>query len=867
MKIRAITLDNVRRFTDPVTIGPIGDGVTLLCEPNEAGKSTLFDALHALFFIKHNSQAKDIKALRPHSGGTISVTCELEHDGAQWRVRKDWFTGASAKVWRDGALVHQAEAAEDWLAALVAGTAGGPAGLLWVRQGRVSLQPRDRSEQKEERDQRQGLLNAISGAMEQVTGGERMDRIRNSVASDLDALQTSRGPRKNGRWAEALEIVTDLQARETELAALVADLRSDLDQRRVLLADLSALQDEEAARKRQGDFAEAERALRTAEGLSHELATARTKADLASLTAQNALDDMARRNALWAELTDATAAQETAREAHIETAGQAAQAAKKDDAAQKAMTAAAAQHEAARALLDQLDAAEKSQRAQQERDRLKAAVEQAQAADDTRIAQAAIVAKGPDRRTLVQIEQLAQDVATKEAVRDAAAPQLSAKYEAGAAPVTIAGAPLHEGKALPLPPGGQIVIPGTGTLHIATTDAAADGALATAKAKLAQALQAGGWGGIDEVRAAARRWSDAERAVDIAVKTLATIAPDGIDDLRVRLATIAQDAAHETMPEHNRDALQQAVQDAALALSTAQSTQNKTAQMRQSTAIAAAKADNRERAAQDRMAQAIRAVEGLPEPDSTDAQAKLAALQQAAQAAEQAASALESRVPDMATLQARHDRLKAVAEAAITEAAQIDKQIGTLNGRIETRSNEGVEEALEDTRGQLISAQSTLARVVREKDVLARLLEALDAAQKAARETYFAPVAEELRPLLSDLWEDAELQWSDDTLLPVSLLRKGTEEAIDVLSGGTQEQIAFLVRLAFARLLAKSGRHAPLILDDALVYSDDARIERMFDALHGSAGDLQIIVLSCRSRAFRDLGAPRLSFTPAGSAP
>jgi len=327
MKLRSITLDNVRRFTDPVTIGPIGDGVTLLCEPNEAGKSTLFDALHALFFIKHNSQAKDIKALRPHSGGTISVTCELEHDSAQWRVRKDWFTGASAKVWRDGTLVHQAEAAEDWLAALVAGTAGGPAGLLWVRQGRVSLQPRDRSEQKEERDQRQGLLNAISGAMEQVTGGERMDRIRSRVASDLDALQTSRGPRKNGRWAEALETVTDLQAREAELAALVTDLRSDLDQRRVLLADLAALQDEDAARKRQGDFAEAERALRAAEGLSQELATARTKAALARLTAQNALDDMARRNALWAERTDAAAAQETAREAHKEAAAKAAQAA------------------------------------------------------------------------------------------------------------------------------------------------------------------------------------------------------------------------------------------------------------------------------------------------------------------------------------------------------------------------------------------------------------------------------------------------------------------------------------------------------------------------------------------------------------
>ena len=35
----------------------------------------------------------------------------------------------------------------------------------------------------------------------------------------------------------------------------------------------------------------------------------------------------------------------------------------------------------------------------------------------------------------------------------------------------------------------------------------------------------------------------------------------------------------------------------------------------------------------------------------------------------------------------------------------------------------------------------------------------------------------------------------------------------------------------------------PVILDDALVFTDDDRIERMFDALHRQADDLQIIVL------------------------
>jgi uncharacterized protein YhaN len=98
--------------------------------------------------------------------------------------------------------------------------------------------------------------------------------------------------------------------------------------------------------------------------------------------------------------------------------------------------------------------------------------------------------------------------------------------------------------------------------------------------------------------------------------------------------------------------------------------------------------------------------------------------------------------------------------------------------------------------------------------------------------------------------------------LPNRLVRHGQEEQIDVLSGGAQEQLALLVRLAFARMLAQDGRAAPVILDDALVYTDDDRIERMFDALHRQASDVQILVLTCRQRAFRDLGGTQLRFQP-----
>lgn len=47
----------------------------------------------------------------------------------------------------------------------------------------------------------------------------------------------------------------------------------------------------------------------------------------------------------------------------------------------------------------------------------------------------------------------------------------------------------------------------------------------------------------------------------------------------------------------------------------------------------------------------------------------------------------------------------------------------------------------------------------------------------------------------------------------------------------------------------------PVILDDALIYSDDNRIERMFDALHRQAKDQQILVLHAANASLKSLVA------------
>lgn len=70
MKISALRLFNVKRFAGRgVAIEGIGDGVNVLCAANEFGKSSSFEALHALFFQPHSSTAGDVRNLGPYSGG------------------------------------------------------------------------------------------------------------------------------------------------------------------------------------------------------------------------------------------------------------------------------------------------------------------------------------------------------------------------------------------------------------------------------------------------------------------------------------------------------------------------------------------------------------------------------------------------------------------------------------------------------------------------------------------------------------------------------------------------------------------------------------------------------------------------------
>lgn len=865
MKLRRIAVQNLRRFTAPVQIEGLADGLNVLSAPNEQGKSTLFDGLQALFFTAHGGSGKEIKALQPHAKGAPEVLAEIETSEGRFTLAKRWLSKPRAHVWQDGRLIAQADAAEAWISQLAAADAGGPAGLLWVRQGLTGFDESGKKAQDTAREARRDLLSSIAGEVDTMTGGARMDAALKRCREELGRYATATGrPLKTGPWKAAQDRVEELQAEHDRLDQLVAELRHDLTARARARSELAELTEPEAAARRKSRLAEAQEAQANAERHAAQLDTLTRAAETARLRL-DALDSRRKaRAAALAERDEAAQARQAAGALKAEA----------ETAQAEAERAAVQARDILKAARDRLAAAETDLRAAQharqaheaEHQRKELTQRIAEAEDLRQQAETArrAASHGPDAKAIDRLERLARALDQARALQAASAARLEISYAAGReGAITLNGQPLPGDRALPLLQVSALDLPGLGTLTVTPGDTGDETAVDSAGEALSAAMRKLDLPDIDAARQAARARNEAERRLSEITATLRALAPDGVEALRQRLAALPaplpEDAPQPPSPEVVDTALREAESARQEAEIRAETARDQLESARTETARALAGAQ----AAADRLTRAETALEQAPETPEAE---HSAALEQLAQAEEARAKAA-TEAPDIESTRAALSRAQSAETSAQEAIARLNLDLARLDERVRRSAEGAVEERLADLAQDLETAQADLGRITRDVAVLRRLETALETARIAARDRYFTPVANALRPLLHLLWPEAQLDWDDTELLPRHLIRNGTEEPIDILSGGTQEQLALLVRLAFARLLARDGRAAPVILDDALVFTDDDRIERMFDALHRQASDVQILVLTCRQRAFRDLGGQQLQIRAMDPAP
>lgn len=868
MRLRAIELTNVRRFAGKrASLSGIGNGITVLSEPNEFGKSTFFDALHALFFERHGSRNAAIKALQPHAGGAPEVAAEVDQPDGRFRIAKRWLNRPQAQVTdTTGRLIAQADEAEAWIDRLMGGGLAGPSGLLWVRQGLMGLEPEGSStDERRERERglstRRDLLSSVAGEIDMMTGGRRMDAVIDAVAEALARLATDGGrPKAGGEWKRAVDETAAIAAEEATLRPRAERLSGDLAHRAEVQRNLARLTDPTDAAARKQALSQAESAQQVALAHQAQMVQGETALRLAKLDAEKVQRDVVAAEMLADRLDQARAAQARAEEAAAAARCRAEDLAARDRAATEVAEDLAAK---ARDLRSRLQLATRAQAARQAKAQAEDLQRRLDRASDLQVA----LDQTRAQRARIRVTAKLLEAADK---AQAALDLAHARAESQA--VTVQAYPdgphaLLDGRPLPAGPvpiltATAIVLPGFGALRIDPGPArSADSAAAIAQAEqslrhlLAEAQ-------VDTIATSRVKWAEAQRLdaeVNQTTALLAEIVPEGLDPLRSTLARVLVEATDAAEDTGDAIALSTALAEAEAEEQAARASAKAAHELAIGAGEARAAAEAN-RITADRLLAAALAEAG----DATALAARIAELKsrqpafaEACAKAEQVLDSLHNTAPDLATTEARLARAKAAVDRAERDLARAREDLASLNATIAALAEEGIEEWLSTLADARAEAEARAARYEAQVRALTRLKRALEEARSKARDAYFGPVLRELQPLLAILHPGAQLTIDDTSLLPATLTRNGQPEPFEILSGGTREQVAILTRLAFARLFAASGRPVPVILDDALVHSDDDRIEAMFDALHRTARDQQILVLTCRQRAFATLGGER----------
>jgi uncharacterized protein YhaN len=196
---------------------------------------------------------------------------------------------------------------------------------------------------------------------------------------------------------------------------------------------------------------------------------------------------------------------------------------------------------------------------------------------------------------------------------------------------------------------------------------------------------------------------------------------------------------------------------------------------------------------------------------------------------------------------------KDVYERAGADLIQAQQNLAVLADRLQQAQADGRFESMEAAEREL-EERKTIFESTHRRAVAAELLwSTLSEHRDAARQAYVRPLSEAIERLGTIVFGSGfEVELGDDWSL-ISRTLHGKTLPFDDLSVGAKEQLGILTRLAAAQIVSKQGG-VPLIIDDALGFSDPSRLETMGAAIAAAGKNSQIIILTCTPGRFTHVG-------------
>jgi len=871
MKLKRIRIENFKRFRAPFEINDLTDGLNLFVAPNESGKSTVAEAIRAAFFERHRSIAVESLRSWGESSATPTVEIDFEIHGKAGRLTKAFLIKKRCELTVDGKSMDGV-GAEDHLGALLgfrfAGKGAsapehmGIPGLLWIKQG-MSHEIADAVRFAEDH-----LRNALGESLGDLTASSG-DAILKAVEIERNELLTPSTGVARGIFSDAINCRSAIKSELEELRSGIDTYRSSVDR-------LSTL-------RRYHDQDEAECPWRA---LREQLALAQMRLDQANgLSEKKAAQDLVLKqvavqvNALRSQLQAMERDEEALglRKQNLQAAQQGLNRAQSELRAWEPRQSAAAQADAtareslrvarqAAARVAQEKAVEDitGRLASLERSHNNAHFEQGKL---TRL-QAESLTLGIPGGELKQIRACSDALRTAQARLDTVATALefellpSAKVRMANTEITgLTRQTVVVRTAIEIEGVGRVtVLPGGADLESLA------GERDRCRNELAAFFQALGVANIAAVEERVRLHGQCAAEVKAAEAVLAALAPKGLAALATEVAVQTTKLAEAKQSLEAMGVFAEA-KVLALTVSQAESKEEATraaldaASMRLNDAkLAASDASVKVKAAEEELS-AVQATLSNPlrAEKKTEASRELsdALARQTADQSKASELAGQLQTVNLPVLQQDVERLARSANQIEAAHAQRASDITRLEADLEAKGALGLEEAAAEKQQKLEHIDRRCTELDRRAKALDHLLKLLNQKRSALARRLRTPLQKHLNHYLQILFPGAHIEVGED-LSPGRITRVGTngveDGTFEELSVGAREQMGVIARLAYADLLQASGKPTLLILDDALVNTDQERLGQMKRVLYDAAARHQILIFSCHPQAWRDLG-------------
>ena len=871
MKYKRLRITNYRGV-DSLEIKFESRGLTLVQGPNEAGKTSLNEAIGILFEHPDNASNKHVKPIRPvHRDVGPEIELDAESGPYKFTYFKRFHKNPETKLTISNPTPenHTGREAHDRAKEILGETLDVD---LWkalmIRQGDAIAQP-DLANQQ-----------SLSAALDKAAGGVPTDQAEEGLfvksTEEYRRFYSERTGKENKSLKEATEKQDKAESKVDELVKKLRVLDQDIESAARLQSELPDLKRREAETKKELD-AQAT-SLRDIEKLESRVAEAKLKLESSSKTEEMAARNVKERKELvelvdrsdkeYQELlkstTDSVTTAERAEKefASSETAFQQADQARKSVDSLAAIRRTDFDYYNDRLFLDQLG--ERKQRIDAAR---KAAAIAEQFAEKAKI----------DQTSLDKIVRTERDLLTVNAKLETAAPSVKLRG-LGQCKIEIDGdeVKIEKDESRELSVADRVTIAVEDRLEVQIVAGSSTDELTRevedARQALDDACRLAGVDSPDLARSALDERHEAERKIEekerIEGENLRDLSYDELAEKLLRLEQTVPDylakRATEPLIASDLDTARTAWDDAEEAQEQAQAEWN---DAQEAVNVARNIRDELNNANESERVQLRSQERNLEQQRSRlDAARKSVTeelLKETARDAERTVDSEEQKVEEAeSSLSAKNpEKIKALTETARDTLETIrdrrnaaQTELTEVRTRLKIHGEEGLHEKLQSAKTKSETIVSTNQSLFRRAAAAKLLNEIMCQERDKARQAYVAPLKDRVERLGRLVFDESFQVEIDENLQITARTSGGVRVPFESLSGGTKEQLSLMFRLACSIIVADEGG-MPLIMDDALGYTDPERLRLMGAVLAKAAKECQIVIFTCVPDRYGNIGS------------